>query len=306
MTVLFQKATKKRARARVGIVGPSGSGKTFSAQRIAAGIGGKVAVIDTERGSASKYADQFDFDVIELTSFEPETYIEAIHAAEQADYDVLVIDSLSHAWVGKGGALEQVDNIARRSKNSFTAWRDVTPRHQALVDAMLSCRLHVIATLRAKTEYLLEAGPKGTKVPKKIGMAPVFRDGVEFEFDVVGDIDYEHTLVITKTRCSQFKGAVIHEPGEEFGEQLAQWLDDGVEPQEPPGTVDDGPAKGAAAFKTALAEATDIVVLAEVRENMRAAFTDGAFSANEAAELADTIKARELELSEAGGTSTDG
>lgn len=307
--VLFQKATKKRARARVGLVGPSGSGKTYTSLRTARGIGGRVAVIDTERGSASKYADEFDFDVIELETFEPEAYIEAIQAAEKAGYEVLVIDSLSHAWAGKGGALEQVDNVARRNKgNSFTAWRDVTPRHQALVDAVLSCRMHVIATLRAKTEYILEAGPKGTKVPKKIGMAPVFRDGIEYEFDVVGDLDYEHSLVVTKTRCKRFKDAIIREAGEQFGTDLASWLNDGADVPEtgPADAVTPAPATGVAAFAAELTAATDAVTLSEVRERIRAAFTGGAFSPGEAVELAEALKTREAEFAEADGTATHG
>jgi hypothetical protein len=307
--ILFQKATKKRARARVGLVGPSGSGKTYTSLRTSKGIGGRVAVIDTERGSASKYADEFDFDVIELETFEPEAYIAAIQAAEKAGYDVLVIDSLSHAWAGKGGALEQVDNVARRNKgNSFTAWRDVTPRHQALVDAVLSCKMHVIATLRAKTEYILEAGPKGTKIPKKIGMAPVFRDGIEYEFDVVGDLDYEHSLVVTKTRCKRFKDAIIREAGEEFGADLAAWLNDGAAVPEapPPEAAAPPPAVDSAAFAVELMAASDAATLGAIRERIRSAFTGGAFSPGEAVELADALKAREAELAEADGSATNG
>src|SRR5262245_61668408 len=134
----FTKATQQQGRLRLALIGPSGAGKTYSALNIAQHLGGHVAVIDTEHGSASKYATLFDFDVLELDSFAPSHYVEAIQAADAAGYDVLVIDSLSHAWMGKDGALEQVDRIAKRSQtgNTFGAWRDVTPQHNAMIEAM--------------------------------------------------------------------------------------------------------------------------------------------------------------------------
>src|SRR5262249_26069414 len=142
--------------------------------------------------------------------------------------DALVIDSLSHAWMGKDGALEQVDRAAKRSSgNSFAAWRDVTPMHNRLVDAMLSCRCHLIVTMRSKTEWVLEDDARGKKVPRKVGMAPIQRDGVEYEFDVVGDFDIHHTLTISKSRCSELDGAVIEKPGRDLARTLKRWLDEG-------------------------------------------------------------------------------
>jgi hypothetical protein len=225
----FVKATKKQSRLRLALIGPSGAGKTFTALRVATGLGGRIAVVDTERGSASKYADRFSFDVMELERFSPKDFVAAIHEAEKAGYDVLVIDSLSHAWMGKGGALEMVDEAAKRSKsgNSFWAWREVTPEHNALVDAMVRSRCHVIATMRSKTEYVIEAGPNGKQTPRKVGLAPVQRDGMEFEFDVVGDMD-EASFVVTKTRCPSLAKAVLKEPGEALGQQLREWLTDGA------------------------------------------------------------------------------
>jgi hypothetical protein len=234
MTLQFSKATKQQARLRLALIGPSGSGKTYTALRVACALGTKVAVVDTERGSASKYADRFNFDTLGLENFHPERYVEAIHAAEAAGYDVLVLDSLSHAWMGKDGALELVDSAAKRSKsaNSFGAWREVTPLHNKLVDAILRSRCHVIATMRSKTEYVLES-VNGKQVPKKVGMAPVQRDGMEYEFDLVGDLD-EATLVVTKSRCPALSKAVIPEPGEQLAKTLRDWLTDGVAPQPSP------------------------------------------------------------------------
>lgn len=265
---MFTKATKARAKLRLGLIGPSGSGKTFTALLIAQELGGRVAVLDTEHGSASKYAGKFEFDTLEPDMFSPTVYTEAIRAAEAAGYDVLVIDSLSHAWSGKGGALEMVDNAAKRTgNNSFTAWRDVTPLHNELIDAIVGARLHVIATMRSKVEYIIE-DQGGKKVPRKVGLAPVQREGMEYEFDVVGDLDDQHTFVVSKTRCEALDKAVIREPGHELAETLRAWLSDGVEahaeapsaPKEPTGdnggtTTPDEPDPQAQALKARVQQA---------------------------------------------------
>lgn len=239
--VMFKKATKKTAKARIALMGPSGSGKTVTALLVATGLGTRIAVIDTENDSASKYAGAFgglDFDVLALESFSPERYVEAIQAAEAAGYEVIVVDSLTHAWSGKDGALEQVDRAAKRSQsgNSFMAWRDVTPMHNRLVDAIVRCKCHIIATMRTKTEYVLEEvtrGGKTTKQPKRVGLAPVQRDGMEYEFDIVADITLDHDLIVTKTRCQLLDGAVVSKPGKGFGATVSAWLSDG----EPAGVV---------------------------------------------------------------------
>lgn len=230
----FKKATKKAARARIAFMGPSGSGKTVTALRVAAGLGKRIAVIDTEHASASKYAGEFgEFDALELDTFSPETYVQAIQAAERGAYDVLIIDSLSHAWSGKDGALEQVDRAAKRSSsgNSYTAWRDVTPQHNRLIDAIVGCKCHVIATMRTKTEYVLEEvtrGGKTIKQPRRVGLAAVQREGMEYEFDVVCDVTLDHDVCVTKTRCAALDGAVVRKAGEDFGRTLLAWLTDGA------------------------------------------------------------------------------
>lgn len=233
----FQKATKKQGRLRLGLCGPSGSGKTYTALRIGMGLlspGRRVALIDSERGSASLYAGKFDFDVAELPDFRVQTYTRLLREAEQAGYEVAILDSISHAWAGKGGLLEQVDNAKGSQANKFTAWRDVTPQHHEFIDAMLTSPLHIIATMRAKTDYILEEDEKGRKVPKKIGMAPVQRDGMEYEFTIVGDLDGA-TLRVSKTRIPEVValGAVVREPGEDLGRRLAEWLATGVAPEVP-------------------------------------------------------------------------
>ena len=229
MTMTFKRATRSQARLRLGLIGPAGSGKTMTALRIASGLGGKIAVVDTERGSASLYMAERDmeFDVIELDSYEVENFIEAINAAAAGGYSTLIIDSLSHAWAGKGGILEFVDKAGKRQGGgNFGAWRDATPRHNALVDAILGAPLHVICTLRSKVEYVVE-NINGRNQVRKVGMQPVQRDGLEYEFTVVGDVTQDHDLIVTKTRAAFLKDQVIREAGEDLGKQLAGWLSTG-------------------------------------------------------------------------------
>lgn len=230
----FKKAVKYDAKLRMALAGPSGSGKTYTSLVLAHALanGGAVAVVDTERGSASKYADVFPaFDVLELDTFHPQQYIDAIHEAEQAGYAVLVIDSLSHAWNGPGGLLELVENIAKRSKSqsTFNAWSEATPLQNRLIDAITRANLHIIVTMRTKTEYVVEQNERGRSAPRKVGTAPVQRADVEYEFDVYADMDVDNSLIVHKSRCSALAGAVIAKPGPEVAHTLKAWLQ-GTEP----------------------------------------------------------------------------
>lgn len=258
MTFQFKKATRTQAKLRLALIGPSGSGKTWTALTFAKTLGKRVAVIDSEHESASLYAgDVADFDALGLTTFAPRTYVEAIKAAEQQGYDVIVVDSLSHAWAGKDGALEMVDKAAKRSQagNSYTAWRDVTPEHNALVDAMVQCKAHLIVTMRSKTEYVLQEDSRGKKVPKKIGMAPIQRDGLEYEFTVVAEMDLDHNFMVSKTRCNALDGAVISKPGPEVANTLLAWLNSGAPMQERAARPQEAPptASGASTSRTTTA-----------------------------------------------------
>jgi hypothetical protein len=226
----FQKATKQQSKLRLAIDGPSGSGKTYTALSVGSHLGERMAVIDTERGSASLYSDIFSFDVLNLETFSPLTYAEAIRAAVTAGYDVIVIDSLSHAWMGKDGALEQVDKAAKRSSsgNSFTAWKDVTPMHNEMVDTILQSPCHIIVTMRAKTEYVMEKDDRtGKTAPRKVGLAPIQRDGLEYEFTVVADMDLDNNFIVSKSRCPALSGAIIKKPGKDVADILLNWLNDG-------------------------------------------------------------------------------
>jgi len=224
---MFQKAIKQEAKLRLAIAGPSGSGKTFTALRLAKGLGGKVAVVDTEHGSASKYADMFDFDVMNMDApFHPDRFAQAINEAKAAGYSVVILDSLTHAWNGSGGLLELVDQIAARSnsKNTFAAWKEGTPIYNRLIDSILQSDIHVIATMRTKQDYVLETDERGKQKPVKVGMNPIQRDGFEYEFDVVLTMDADNTGIVTKTRCSDLTGGVYRQPGEDVAEILKNWL----------------------------------------------------------------------------------
>ncbi len=235
---MFKPAVKHESKLRLAIAGPSGSGKTYSALAIGTALG-KTAVVDTEHGSAAKYADIFPFDVLEMDApFHPDRFVDAINAAAGAGYDVLIIDSLSHAWNGAGGLLEIVDQIARRMKtsNSFAAWKDATPIQNALIEAIVGARVHIIATMRSKQEYVLEQVERNGRTvsqPKKVGMAPVQRDSMEYEFDVYLDMTIENDAIVQKTRCPQIAGAVFNKPGADLAATFREWLSGAPAPEKP-------------------------------------------------------------------------
>lgn len=226
-TMQFQRATRKKSKLRLGVAGPAGSGKTTAALQIATGLGGRVAVLDTERGSASLYSDRFDFDVLDLgPPYAPERFIEAIHAAERAGYDVLILDSITHEWNGSGGCCDINEALAqaRYKGNTWSAWSETTPRHRAFLDAILQSRMHIIATMRSKTETVQGDGGR----VKKIGMKAEQRDGTDYEFSVVLEIDHQtHLATATKDRTRLFKDPL--QVTADVGVMLRNWLDSGAE-----------------------------------------------------------------------------
>lgn len=234
---MFRKATRHSRKLRATIDGPTGSGKTYSSLLLASGLtSGKIALLDTEHRSAELYADLFDFDVAPLDPpYTPDRYINIIKAAK--DYDVLVIDSLSHAWEGQGGVLEMHGNItaASRSGNSYTAWRDVTPRHDELIRTVLAFPGHIITTMRSKMEYLMVEGTNGKKAEiKRVGMAPIQRAGTEYEFDLVLDMSADgHFATASKKRMATLFNDGPFKPTRETGELIRDWLGSGKAEREP-------------------------------------------------------------------------
>ena len=224
----FRKAERRKAKLRLGITGPAGSGKTYGALLVALGLGGKIALIDTENGSGDFYSGLGEYDIGTLNApYTVQKYLDAIKSCETACYDVVIIDSLSHAWAGAGGLLDVQGNLVDNSRmNSFSAWRKVTPLHNKLVETMLASKCHIIATMRSKTEYIQVENERGKAEIRKVGLAPVQRDGMEYEFGVVFDLGVNHMVTVSKDRTGLFDGQVFMLTPE-TGEALRDWLNTG-------------------------------------------------------------------------------
>ncbi|MBF9239529.1 AAA family ATPase [Hymenobacter sp. BT683] len=228
----IQQSSRTRCRIRLLLQGPSGSGKSLGSLLIASGLTAghwpNIVVIDTEYGSSHLYAEQGPYRVLTLEApHTPERYIQAIEACEAAGAEVIILDSLTHEWENL------LDYHANLPGNSFTAWSKVTPRHNALISRMLTSSAHVIATVRAKTEYVL-ADKNGKQVPEKVGMKAIQRDGLDYEFDLVLELDRAYNATATKDRTRLFAGQLPFRPGSATGEALLGWCQAGTEPPLPP------------------------------------------------------------------------
>lgn len=235
---MFKKAERKQIKLKIGITGPSGSGKTMSALRLTRGLvgpKGKIAFGDTENGSASLYSDKFDFDVVEIKPpYTVDKFISVVDSALKAGYDALVLDSISHQWKGEGGILNKKEQMDARGGNSFTNWGKLTPEQEKFLASILHSNIHIISTLRSKQEYIVEQNDKGKQAPRKVGLAPIQREGMEYEFTTVFDIAMNHEAETSKDRTGLFTDKVF-QITEKTGEELAAWISSGkfVEPPAP-------------------------------------------------------------------------
>lgn len=306
----FKKATKAQANLHAAIFGPSGAGKTFTSLRVATGLaaGSPIAVIDTERGSASKYADRFSFDVLELEDQSIDGYVAAISEAAKGGYKVLVIDSLSHGWQS---LLEEVEKLAKAKYrgNTWSAWSEGTPHQRRLVQAILNYPGHVIATMRSKTEWTT-VDNNGKKTPQRVGLAPEQGKGVEYEFDLLVEISTEHVANVIKDRTGKFQDKLIDKPGEDFGKQLAAWLADGLPSpvasgQTPAtaavatgGTGGGQPVEEPLVFKIAahIAQATSVRTLGKIADRMEVLVSEGQLTPEAAEQLTDAITRRHQQI----------
>ena len=223
----FKPAQRHSVKARIAIYGPSKSGKTYTALAIATGLGDRIAVIDAENGSASLYAGDFAFDTAGMyPPFHPGRYAQGIQMAVKEGYDVIIVDGISPAWNGPGGVLEIVEKNTKGA-NKFSGWAVGTPAHQELLDAILSCRAHLICTMRSATEYTVDEKGK----PHKVGLKPVQRDGIEYEFHFLCELDVDHAMRVEAR--GEFAGRIVEPSGvagasaTEFGRQIAAWLSAG-------------------------------------------------------------------------------
>lgn len=225
---MFKKAERKQSRLRLCISGPSGAGKTEGALTIATSLkgGGKIAVIDTENGSASLYADRFEFDVLNLDPpYSPKRFVEAIKNASDSGYTVIIIDSATHEWDGEGGCLDMNEQTARSKfkGNTWSAWSDTTKEHQKFINAIVHSNSHVICTARSKTETAQE----GKRI-MRLGTKLVQRDNFEYEFTVALDLIHDcHIATAIKDRTSIFSSRQPEPITSETGDLLLNWLNSG-------------------------------------------------------------------------------
>jgi len=219
----FQKAERKQAVIKLAIQGPSGSGKTYSSLLLAYGLAGnwnQIAVIDTENNSSHLYSHLGSYNVLSLSEpFTPERYVEAIEFCEKSGMRVIIIDSISQEWEGSGGIIESHGNM---SGNSFTNWNKMTPRHNSFVQKILQSSSHVICTIRSKQDYVL-TDKNGKMVPEKVGLKGVTRDGMDYEFTVVLDLDIKHQATASKDRTGLFSNPMPFMVNESIGNRIKIW-----------------------------------------------------------------------------------
>lgn len=226
----LQIANRQKVKIKMALQGPSGSGKTFSALLLAFGLCGdwsKIAVIDTENRSSQLYAHLGSFKVLDLQPpFTPERYVQAIQVCERECMEVIIIDSISHEWEGIGGMLEVHGNMAG---NSYTNWAKLTPRHNSFVQHILQSQLHVIGTIRSKQEYVLTE-KNGKQVPEKVGMKGVSRNGMDYEFTLVFELNMKQYASSSKDRTSLFMGLPEFRINVETGKQISTWCNESTWP----------------------------------------------------------------------------
>lgn len=284
MTIQFTKATRNAVRLKIGVDGPSGSGKTMGALALAYGItkGGRIAVADSENGSASLYADRYDFDTVAIPDANPETYKAIIDAAAEAGYDALVIDSLSHAWLYLLGAKEDHDRQNPKS-NQWTNWRLFGPKWDGLMQHILQAPLHIIATMRSKQAYE-QVDTGGKKQVVKLGLQPQVRDGAEYEFGIVFSVNQAHRAEATKDRTALFSDQLIDLCDPEVHASLVGWMTAGGEPAGAPKASANG--KATAEQKARIAE---LLNTADITDELREKTAAAAGKASLTAERAATI-----------------
>jgi len=219
----LRQARREAAKIKCALQGPSGSGKTYSSLLLASGLQSdwnRIAIIDTENHSADLYSHFGNYNVLSLEEpFTPERYIEAIETCEKAGMDVIIIDSISHEWDSSGGILDVHGNMAG---NSFTNWAKLTPRHNSFVQKILQSPCHIIATMRTKQDYVLTE-KNGKMVPEKVGLKSVSRNGTDYEFTIVFDLDIKHQAIASKDRTGLFADKPQFMINATTGKRIIEW-----------------------------------------------------------------------------------
>jgi hypothetical protein len=225
----LKKATRKQVKLRVGLSAVSGGGKTMSALLLAYGMTNdwsKIAVIDTENGSASLYSHLGEFNTIDLSApFSPERYIECIKACEDAGMEVIIIDSITHEWDGKGGIIDISNSM---TGNSFTNWAKLTPRHDAFINSILQSKCHIISCVRRKQDYEMTKDKDGKIKVEKAGLKEITREGFEYELTLNFNLEINHHATASKDRTGLFMDKPEFIITSETGKTLINWCNDGV------------------------------------------------------------------------------
>ncbi len=215
----LRQSSKKEAKIKMALQGCAGSGKTYSSLLLAYGLTkdwSKIAIIDSENGSADLYAHLGGYNVLPLKDYSPETYIKAIQICEDAKMEVIIIDSISQCWD------YLLDFHANLQGNSFTNWAKVTPRHNAFVQKILRSNSHIICTMRTKQDYVLSE-KNGKMIPEKVGLKSMQRDGLDYEFTIVFDVDIKHHITASKDRTGLFMGKPEFTISSKVGEYILNW-----------------------------------------------------------------------------------
>ncbi|MEI7508013.1 MAG: AAA family ATPase [Flavobacterium sp.] len=223
----LKKSNRNQARIRIALQGVSGSGKSYSSLLLAYGIcqdWHKIAIIDSENGSANLYSHLGEYNVLNLTApYSTERYIEAIDVCEKAGMDVIIIDSLSHNWEGNGGILDVHANMAG---NSFTNWSKLTPKMNTLVQKILTSSCHIISTIRSKQDYVITEN-NGKSVPQKTGLKGIVREGTDYDYTIVMELDIYNNASCTKDRTQLFNSRIPFKIDESVGKKIKNWCKDG-------------------------------------------------------------------------------
>jgi hypothetical protein len=227
-----RRAEKRKVKLKMAVQGPSGSGKTWGALALAKNLwpDARVCVVDTENGSSELYADRFEFDTIPLAPpFHTDRYIACMESAVKLGYDVLIIDQISHQWDGDGGILRRKEELDRRpGSNSFTNWSAFTPEHEKFKQAIVQAPIHLIATMRSKQDHIMVTNDKGKQTPQKVGLAPIQREGFDYEFTLVFDVQMDHKATVGKDRTALFSDQIVDLASPKIADQLRAWMDNGA------------------------------------------------------------------------------
>ncbi len=278
---LFQRATMRTSKLCMAIIGGPGTGKTYTSLKVASHLGERICLIDAEHGRGSLYSREFDYDTAVLTNFHPRNYMHYIHSAQAEEYDVIIVDGITPEWDGDGGCLALVDDIQRRGGDKVKAWGQVTPLHTRFVRTLLSCRAHLICTIRGREKVVVDRGNDGQSRAVKLGVGMMQQEKIGFEFPVIGMMDPINNMQIVKTACHELKGALLSEPGEDLARILMDWLevDDAVARPTP---LSNEQVRGSIGAAMSAGEWSE----AQVRELLRA------YDAEEISELGDVERRR--------------